>query len=96
MQNLPEFKTFTFWSEHLVLHTEQSLRKILTTAGFKNIKINYFQRYGFTNHLGWYLRKKPGGHDYFNKYENKILDINYKRFLEKNKQADTLIAIAKK
>jgi 2-polyprenyl-3-methyl-5-hydroxy-6-metoxy-1,4-benzoquinol methylase len=39
-----DFKKFTFWSEHLILHTEQSLRKMLRKSGFKKIKIQYYQR----------------------------------------------------
>ena len=70
---LKEFKDFTFWSEHLILHTYTSLKTILKKAGFKKIQVNFFQRYGFDNHLGWFLRRKPGGHDYFKKYNSEVL-----------------------
>lgn len=93
---LPEFNKFTFRSDHLILHTFQSLKKILLISGFKNIKIKYLQRHGFTNHLGWFLERKPGGQNYFKKYEDKNLEILYKKNLEKRKQTDTLIAIAEK
>ena len=36
-ENLDKFKKFTFWSEHLILHTENSLRKVLKSSGLKNI-----------------------------------------------------------
>ena len=61
---LKEFKNFTFWSEHLILHTFNSIKKILSKAGFKNINIKYYQRYNFSNHLGWFLKRKPGGHKF--------------------------------
>ena len=32
--NLKEFKIL-LWSEHLILHTQKSLRKILTKSGFR-------------------------------------------------------------
>ena len=64
---LKDFKNFTFWSEHLILHTYKSLKSILLKSGFKNIKIQYFQRYNFSNHLGWFLRRKPGGHNFLKK-----------------------------
>ena len=68
LQNeLKEFKNFTFWSEHLILHTYKSLETVLLNSGFKKIKINFFQRYNFSNHLGWFLRRKPGGHEIYNK-----------------------------
>ena len=57
-KELNEFKNFTFWSEHLILHTCKSLKSILLKAGFKKINILYYQRYDFSNHLGWFLKKK--------------------------------------
>ena len=93
---LKEFKEFTFWSEHLILHTYYSLKTILKQVGFRNIKINYFQRYGFDNHLGWFIKKKPGGHEFFKDYNSKHLNYNYIQNLIKIKKTDTLIAVAKK
>jgi hypothetical protein len=59
---LDSFKESTFWSEHLILHTKESLRKILEAVGFKNIKIEGLQRYPSANHL--YLRhNRLGGHN---------------------------------
>ena len=90
-----DFKKFTFWSEHLILHTENSLKKILKTAGFKKIKILYYQRYNFTNHLGWFVKKKPGGHMFFSNLFDKKMNEVYINYLKKIKKTDTLIAIAK-
>ena len=91
---LKEFKNFTFWSEHLILHTYKSLKTILTKSGFKNINIQYYQRYNFSNHLGWFLRKKPGGHNFFKKIVSKDLNHSYSENLKKLHQTDTLVAIA--
>jgi|TARA_Y100000310_G_scaffold335835_1_gene418847 2-polyprenyl-3-methyl-5-hydroxy-6-metoxy-1,4-benzoquinol methylase len=92
--DLPEFKKFTFWSEHLILHTEKSLKKVLKASGFKKIKVNYLQIYGYANHLGWLLTKRPGGHKYFKEYVDKKFDLDYRNYLIRRKQTDTLIAIA--
>ena len=94
--DLPEYKNFIFWSEHLVLHTKDSLISFLKKAGFKKIKVSFSQRYGFTNHLNWFLNKKPGGHDLFNDIYNEKFDQNYKHHLETNELTDTIIAIAEK
>tara|TARA_S200000501_G_scaffold43916_1_gene35550 strand:- start:6726 stop:7676 length:951 start_codon:yes stop_codon:yes gene_type:complete len=94
--NIPEFKNFTFWSEHLVLHTKKSLYSFMKKAGFKKIKIVFYQRYGFTNHLNWIWNKKPEGHVQLKKIYNKEIDSKYKKFLEKNNLSDTIIAIAEK
>lgn len=94
LDNLKEFKFFTFWSEHLILHTYLSLKTILKVAGFKKIKISYFQRYSLNNHLGWIIKKKPGGHEFFKNITSKNQNEKYIKNLIKNKQTDTLIAEA--
>ena len=93
-EELKEFKNFTFWSEHLILHTFKSLKTILIKAGFKKIKIQYYQRYNFSNHLGWFLKRKPGGHNFFRKIVTKKLNDTYCENLKKLHQTDTLIVIA--
>ena len=93
---LEEFKQFSFWSEHLILHTEKSLRKILHKSGFKKIKISYFQRYNFANHLGWFIKKYPGGHSFYANIVDDKINLEYAKYLERKKITDTLIAVATK
>ncbi len=95
-EELKEFKNFTFWSEHLILHTIKSLKKVLYCSGFKNINIKCFQRYNFSNHLGWFINRKPGGHDTFKNFSADKLSYYYTKKLIDLKQTDTLIAIAEK
>ena len=93
-EELKEFKNFTFWSEHLILHTYKSLKSILLKSGFKNINIQYYQRYNFSNHLGWFLKRKPGGHNFYKEIISDKLNLSYCENLKKLGQTDTLIAIA--
>jgi len=93
-EELKEFKNFTFWSQHLILHTYKSLKTILHKSGFKNINIKFYQRYNFANHLGWFLKKKPGGHNFYKNIISKKLNKIYCDNLVRLKQTDTLIAIA--
>ena len=93
-EELKEFKNFTFWSEHLILHTYKSLKSILLKSGFKNINIQYYQRYNFSNHLGWLLKRKPGGHNFYKEIVSDKLNLTYCENLKKLGQTDTLIAIA--
>ena len=93
-EELKEFKNFTFWSEHLILHTYKSLKSILLKSGFKNINIQYYQRYNFSNHLGWFLKRKPGGHNFYKEIVSNKLNLSYCENLKKLGQTDTLIAIA--
>jgi 2-polyprenyl-3-methyl-5-hydroxy-6-metoxy-1,4-benzoquinol methylase len=91
--DLPEFRAFTFWSEHLVLHTRASLRTVMERAGLRNVTIIPYQRYGFTNHLHWFIERRPGGHEAFAKFENADLEQAYRKAREADGTSDTLIAI---
>ena len=88
---LEEFKNFTFWSEHLILHTEDSIKKILKKSGFRKIHVSFYQRYNLSNHAGWFLDRKPGGHlchkELFTENEKKLYNI----FLTLTKMTDTMI-----
>lgn len=94
--DLEEFKKFTFWSEHLVLHNRWSLTAFLDKANFKNTVITGFQRYNLANHLHWLKEKEPGGHIKWSMLANDQLDSAYSNMLERIDMTDTLIAIAEK
>lgn len=91
---LPAFRDFTFWSEHLVLHTEASITAVLEAAGFGDIMITRHQRYGFTNHLGWFADGVPGGHDRYADMERPAFEDSYAAYLAGLNATDTLIAVA--
>ena len=94
--DLEEFKKFTFWSEHLVLHNRRSLTAFLDRSNFRNIVISGFQRYNLANHLHWLKEKKPGGHIKWNVLATEQLDSAYADMLRKIDMTDTLVAIAEK
>lgn len=91
------FIDFTLWSQHLILHTRDSLKRFLLAAGFTNIIIEGVQRYPLSNHLTWLSKCKPGGH----KSNLALLDEPelhnaYGNVLRKIDATDTLVAIASK
>ena len=89
------FIDFTLWSQHLVLHTRDSLRRFLQDAGFKNVKIESVQRYGISNHLTWLKDGTPGGHKSpLSIFETPELTHAYSSALSKIDACDTLVAIA--
>ncbi len=92
--NNDAFKAFTFWSEHLILHTKESLNAFLRIAGFSNISVNGFQRYPLANHLYWLAHHKPGGHVIWKRLNTPALDAAYSDMLSGINSTDTLIAIA--
>lgn len=91
---LESFKAFTFWSEHLVLHTRESLTAFLAAAGFSSIAVEGFQRYPLANHLYWLAHGKPGGQKHLSEFSSPALDAAYQERLAAMDRTDTLIAIA--
>ena len=89
--NCDKFKKFSFWSEHLILHTEKTLLKLLNIVGFSKIEIMHYQRYNIFNHLHWLSDGKPAGHKKTNFNDDSLVN-SYNNFLIKNKKTDTLIA----
>ena len=93
---LEKFKAFTFWSEHLMLHTRESMHTFLEVSQFKNIRIYGYQRFPFANHVYWLLRGKPGGHEKLGFLNNALCNNPYEYFLKASNRTDTLIATAEK
>lgn len=92
-----KFLNFTLWSQHLILHTRESLEVFLKSAGFKNIIIKGVQRYGLSNHLQWLKYGISGGHvANLSIFESKELKDSYTKALESIDATDTLIVVATK
>ena len=90
-----DFKKFTLWSQHLVLHTRESLYRFLESVGFQEINIMGVQRYPLSNHLNWLANGKPSGHkSLFSLIDSKLLNDEYENALAKINATDTLLAIA--
>jgi 2-polyprenyl-3-methyl-5-hydroxy-6-metoxy-1,4-benzoquinol methylase len=91
---LSSFKDFTFWSEHLLLHTRLTLEAFLRAAGFERIVIKAIQRYPLANHLYWLSKGMPGGHLRWAELRTTDLDEAYANMLASLDLTDTLIAYA--
>ena len=90
-----DFKQFTLWSQHLVLHTRESLLRFLQSAGFVKINIIGVQRYPLSNHLNWLANGNPGGHkSSLSLIDSKLLNVEYEKSLSRINATDTLLAIA--
>jgi len=95
--NCDEFKEFTLWSQHLVLHTRDSLKRLLAASGFAEIVIEGVQRYPLSNHLGWLSRGRPGGHkSTLAAIDTSDLRQSYEAALNRIDATDTLVAIVRK
>lgn len=93
--NLNSYRNFILWSEHLVWHTKNSMIKLLKFCNFKNISVNFVQRYDVNNLMGWLIDGKPGGHEKYNYFKNNI-SLFYKNLIEKKQVSDTIFISAKK
>ncbi|MGL3827325.1 class I SAM-dependent methyltransferase [Candidatus Pelagibacter communis] len=96
IKSLQSFRNFTFWSEHLILHNHQSLKKFLLSANFKKIKTFNYQRYNLDNHIKWFIDNLPNGNMKPLFKTSSHTKNNYQNFLYKNNRSDTIIAIASK
>jgi len=86
------FRAFTLWSEHLLLHTRQSLFAFVRASGYSRCEILGRQRYSLANHLHWLVRGKPGGHIVWTHFQDKTLDLAYEAKLAALDRTDTLLA----
>jgi 2-polyprenyl-3-methyl-5-hydroxy-6-metoxy-1,4-benzoquinol methylase len=94
--DLEAFKAFTFWGEHLILHTRASLAAFLRAAGFRNISVEGFQRYPLANHLYWLQKGEPRGHEKLPQFRNEAVETAYANLLKTLDQTDTIIAVAER
>lgn len=93
--NNESFKNFTLWSQHLILHTRESLHSFLNNAGFKDIHIEGVQRYGLSNHMSWLKDGKSGGHkSNLSIFETENLKNSYAEALSRLDANDTIVATA--
>jgi SAM-dependent methyltransferase len=89
------FKAHTLWSQHLILHTRNSLAAMLKYCGFININIQGVQRYPLSNHLQWLSHGRPGGHmSNLSAIDNDSLFSCYEASLGRLDATDTITAVA--
>lgn len=91
-----EFQDFTYWSEHVLLFTSETLEKLLLRNGYKTRVNTQMQRYPLANHLYWLSKGKPGGHIKWKEFNEKKLVEAYTAMLISQGTADTLWYIGEK
>ena len=90
LYNIKKFQNF-YWSVvHPWYFNKKSLKILLENMGLK-YKIKYHQRYSLANHLTWALKGKPGSSEILESLFGKKLNDIYKKNLETNGFADTMI-----
>ena len=90
------FADFTYWSPHIYLYDERTLKTVVTRAGMDIIEMRQFQRYPLANHLRWLEKGRPGGGvEGFKELNKQRLNDVYADILGESKSCDTLICICR-
>lgn len=89
------FSKFTYWSQHLFLFNEQTLKELIKKSNLNCNWIRQIQRYSLANHLYWLSKGLPGGHLIWKELFPNELNNKYAQALALNKTCDTLIASIK-
>ena len=87
----------SLWTQHLILHTRNSLEMFLDKSGYHSIFVKGVQRYPISNHFNWIVNELPNGHmSEFSCLETKELNSAYENSLSNIDCTDTLVAICQK
>lgn len=89
------FKDHTLWSQHIVLHTKESLRRFCEAADLAVESAGGIQRYGLENHLAWLAT--PDAADKSRTLAHVVdvrLNQEYERALSERDVTDTIYCVA--
>lgn len=90
------FREHTFWSEHLFLHTRETLTHLVRECGFEVLSVEAVQRYPVANHLHWLIKGQGRGQIEWPFLDDPDLNRSYAAALAKNDMTDTLILHGRK
>jgi 2-polyprenyl-3-methyl-5-hydroxy-6-metoxy-1,4-benzoquinol methylase len=90
-ENTP-FSYFTYWSPHLFLFSNATLKMVTNRAGLETNYIKQIQRYPLSNHLYWLAKGKPGGHKEWGFLDSPELSLAYENQLSSIGGCDTIFA----
>ena len=95
LYDIPEFERF-YWSKaHPWYFNRRSISYILKTMNL-DYRVSEQQRYGFSNHFNWALKRGPGGEGLYTKLIGEDFEEIYKNMLVQKGYADTLVVEVKK
>jgi 2-polyprenyl-3-methyl-5-hydroxy-6-metoxy-1,4-benzoquinol methylase len=84
------FQNFTYWSQHLYLFNENTLKKLSIKAGLTLKWLKHIQRYSISNHLHWLSKGKSEGHKNWSFLDNPELSKAYENTLASLGITDTI------
>ena len=90
------FSNFTYWSCHLYLFNNETLKTLLEKTPYKIDYIKQYQRYSFANHIHWLAKGNPGGHIEWGFLDDEKLQNIYEEKLAELGKCDSIIAMISK
>ncbi len=84
-----------FSTQHLWIFSEKNLKRMAIEAGFREIKTKYFQRYGFSNFLGWMKEKQACGEPEY-PFVSDAVDEVWKAEISRQGLSDYIVLYLKK
>lgn len=88
-------KQLLFSTQHLWIFSEKTLKMMAESAGYQEISVKYFQRYGIQNLLGWLKEKRPNA-DLHETWVADALDRVWKAEAESQGMSDYIVLFLKK
>lgn len=89
------FDSFIFQVQHPWILSDNAMRLMAEDIGFKNIRIEYKQKYGIGNLLAWLLENKPRG-DIEYDFIDDTLDVAYRKAMSKKNICEYIVLYAEK
>jgi SAM-dependent methyltransferase len=89
------FDAFVFSVQHPWVFSRASLERMAHAAGFSEIKVHFYQRFGLGNLIAWLQTREPKGdaaYDFF----SPALNAHYKSEMSKEETAEYLVLSLKK
>lgn len=96
LYDVPDYRRFHFFLDHLHYFSRRSLTIAFEQAGAPSPTIFGHNRFGLANHLYWLKHGKPGGHHVWNFLETPALFGEYARALAAADISDSLVAQVRK
>lgn len=87
------FSKFTYWSCHLYLFNNETLKLLLEKTRYKIDYVKQYQRYTLANHLYWLAKGKPGGHSEWKFLDDAEMQKIYEKKLAESGKCDSIIAM---
>ncbi len=95
LYNSKSFINSYYWSQHLYVFNEKTLKQLIKKTGFKNINIKQIQRYPLSNHLYWLSKGLPAGQVHWSFLNDTVIEQKYSQQLASQSKCDTILALCK-